>query len=192
MKQGIAIIGLNGSGKSTLNHMLARALGYFEMDVEDYYFPEQKEHRLYALEHGQPGEQPGLQPYSGEVSQAEVEATLLRDMEAHPAFVFSCVRMNWCEELLSRIGVAFLLQVPLETRLARIRSREEKRFGARALPGGDMSERQEAFRELVKKRDPAMVEESAKRMSCPVITLDGTLPLEENIAEMLGYLQNQK
>ena len=45
MAQGIAIVGLNGSGKSTLNHLLSRKLGYFERDVEDYYFPQQKAHR---------------------------------------------------------------------------------------------------------------------------------------------------
>ena len=50
MVQGIAVFGLNGVGKSTLTHALAKAMGYFEMDVEDYYFPEQKESRQWALE----------------------------------------------------------------------------------------------------------------------------------------------
>lgn len=189
MEQGIAIIGLNGSGKSTLNHLLARELGYFEMDVEDYYFPQQREHRRYALEHGQPGEQLVVQPYSGEISQHEVEAALLRDMETHPQFILSCVKMNWCDELLSRIDLAFWVQAPLETRLRRIRSREEKRFGARALPGGDMYDQQEAFRELVAQRDPASVEQSAARLRCPVIPLDGTRPLEENLRVMLEKLK---
>ena len=48
MPYGIAIVGLNGSGKSTLGHALAKELGYFEIDVEDYYFPEQKESRQAA------------------------------------------------------------------------------------------------------------------------------------------------
>ena len=50
MGRGIALVGLNGSGKSTLGHALAKELGYFEIDVEDYYFPEQKESRQAALE----------------------------------------------------------------------------------------------------------------------------------------------
>ena len=45
MQEGIAIVGLNGSGKSTLGHALAKALNYYEIDVEDYYFPEQQESR---------------------------------------------------------------------------------------------------------------------------------------------------
>lgn len=187
MVQGIAIVGLNGSGKSTLNHLLSRELGYFEMDVEDYYFPEQKSHRQYALDHAEVCQLDEL-PYSGGRDQAEVEAALLRDMEAHPRFVLSCVWLNWCEALLDHIGMVFWVQVPLETRLERIRAREEKRFGARALPGGDMFERQESFREMVKSRDAHMVEESLQRLHCPVIPLDGTLPLAENVKKMLALL----
>ena len=186
MVQGIAIVGLNGSGKSTLNHLLAREIGYFEMDVEDYYFPEQKAHRQHALNHAQV--QPFGQPYTGERNQAEVEAALLRDMETHPRFVFSSVKLNWCEELRRRMDVVFWVQVPLETRLERIRSREVKRFGDRALPGGDMYARQENFRALVARRDPVMVEQSLLGLHCPVITLDGTRPLEENMQNMLAHL----
>ena len=50
MIHGIAIFGLNGGGKSTLAHALAKQTGYFEMDMEDYYFPEQRESRKQALE----------------------------------------------------------------------------------------------------------------------------------------------
>ena len=50
MKNGIAIVGLNGSGKSTLAHALAKELGFFEIDIEDYYFPAQKSSRQAALE----------------------------------------------------------------------------------------------------------------------------------------------
>lgn len=187
MAQGIAIIGLNGSGKSTLNHMLARELGWFEMDVEDYYFPEQKAHRQYALDHAERCEMEQL-PYAAGRDQAEVEVALLRDMEAHPQFVLSCVKLNWCEALRSRIGVVFYVQVPLETRLERIRQREVRRFGSRALPGGDMYEKQEAFRALVSKRDPATVEASIADLPCPVVRLDGTRPLEESLAKMLAFL----
>ena len=39
---GISLFGPNGSGKSTLVHALEKRIDYFEMDVEDYYFPEQR------------------------------------------------------------------------------------------------------------------------------------------------------
>ncbi|MBQ8314097.1 MAG: AAA family ATPase [Clostridia bacterium] len=187
MAQGIAIVGLNGSGKSTLNHLLSRELGYFEMDVEDYYFPQQKAHRQWALDHTQVRETE-QQPYTAEQDQAQVEAALLQDMEEHPQFVLSCVKLNWCQALRDRIDMVFCLQVPLETRLARIRQREVRRFGARALPGGDMYEKQESFRALISQRDPATVEASLAAMPCPVVRLDGTRPLEENLAKMRDAL----
>ena len=46
MSEGIAIVGLNGSGKSTLGHALANELSYYEIDVEDYYFPEQNSEQM--------------------------------------------------------------------------------------------------------------------------------------------------
>lgn len=50
MIRGIAIMGLNGCGKSTLAHAVGKRLGFYEMDVEDYYFPEQKYSRQAILE----------------------------------------------------------------------------------------------------------------------------------------------
>lgn len=188
MMQGIAIVGLNGSGKSTLNHLLARELGFFEMDVEDYYFPSQKVHRLHALEHAQV-QQTDACPYAAEKDQAEVEAALLEDMAAHPQFVFSGVRLNWCEALRSRMDVVFWVQVPLEKRLERIRAREVRRFGERALPGGDLFAQQEGFRALVSRREPCMVEQSLAGLRCPVFVLDGTRPLQENLQRMLEIIR---
>ena len=50
MVRGIAIMGLNGCGKSTLAHAITKRLDFYEMDVEDYYFPEQKNSRQAVLE----------------------------------------------------------------------------------------------------------------------------------------------
>lgn len=190
--RGIAIMGLNGSGKSTLAHALAKRTGRFEMDTEDYYFPEQRASRAWALEHEGAAPEQSEIPYSNSRTEAEVERAMLEDIKAHPAFILSGVTMKWCEEILSRIDVVFLIQAPLEERLRRIRSREEKRFGARALPGGDMFARQEAFRKKVQSRDPKAVEENAKRLGCPVVVLDGTLPIEKNLNKMMEYLKTAR
>ena len=53
MIRGIAILGLNGCGKSTLAHALAKKLNFYEMDVEDYYFPEQEESRKKVLDNNE-------------------------------------------------------------------------------------------------------------------------------------------
>lgn len=191
MGQGIAIIGLNGCGKSTLNHALCKRIGFFEMDVEDYYFPHQQESRRWALEHSSihPGQ--NQLPYAQPQTREQVSTALLRDMDTHPQFVFSCVRMNWEDALHRRIGLAFLVQAPLNLRLERIQRREEKRFGARTMPGGDMFEQQLDFRQMAAHRDPDSVKSSAAVLACPVLMLDGTQPIEENVNLMVQAIQKQ-
>lgn len=223
MISGIAIFGLNGAGKSTLAHALAKTLGYAEMDVEDYYFPEQRISRKRALE-GEPAQEeepmPGGEPVLGQAlmlgqkltlekepapeprsgalpfsmpcTKEEVQSVILRDLAENPCFILSGVTMNWCEEILAKIGIAFWVRAPLETRLQRIGDREAKRFGARVRPGGDMYEQQEAFREMVAGRDPRAVEQTAALLRCPVYPLDGTLPVGENVARIMAYLEHHK
>lgn len=189
MIRGVAIFGLNGAGKSTLAHALAQATGRFEMDVEDYYFPHQRLSRAQALDGLPPDDDVPFIPYESACSQEEVETMLLRDMDAHPAFILAGVTMNWPEAILRRVDIAFLVQAPLEVRLARIQAREAQRFGQRVLPGGNMHLQQAAFRSMAAARSADAVLASAKKFACPVIVLDGTLSIRENINTMLQYLK---
>lgn len=191
MIRGIAIFGPNGGGKSTLTHALAKQTGYFEMDVEDYYFPEQRSSRIWALENDSriDAESSGELPYSNPRTKNEVQTAIMEDIEAHPKFVIAGVTMNWSDEILSRIDIAFWIQAPLEERLKRLRAREEKRFGARVLAGGDMYTQQAEFRKIVENRDSKSVEESAEKLNCPVIVIDGTLPVTKNLEKIIYELE---
>lgn len=189
--RGIAVFGLNGGGKSTLAHALAQKIGYYEMDMEDYYFPEQRQSRRQALENSAGNDAACLDklPFSAPRSREEVQAALARDAQVHPDFVLSGVTPNWDGGLLARIDIAFWVQTPLAERLKRIQAREEKRFGARVREGGDMFAQQQAFRKMVAERDLQSVAEWAEKLNCPVIDVDGTLPVRENLEKMLGYLK---
>ena len=190
MIQGIAVFGLNGGGKSTLTHALAKQIGYFEMDVEDYYFPQQRESRKWALENKGviENDQSDELPFSNPRTKSEVQTAILENIKIHPRFIISGVTMNWCDEILSRIDIAFWVQTPLEERLKRIQAREEKRFGARVLDGGDMYEQQMEFREMVKNRNLNEVEECAMKLGCPVIVIDGTLSVIHNLENIINNL----
>lgn len=179
-------MGLNGAGKSTLAHALAKTCGFFEMDVEDYYFPEQREARRLALENcSVDGFDDGNIPFTDSKTKDEVEKAILRDMKLHPKFVLAGVTMNWCDEILAKIDMAFVIQTSREERLNRIHQREAKRFGPRVLEGGDMFEQQAQFRAMAASRNFRMVEESAQKIGCPVVLLDGMLPIEENIRSVM-------
>ena len=191
MGYGIMVFGLNGAGKSTLAHALAKRLGYKEIDSEDYYFPEQRASRLQSLEGGDAActEYLGDMPFSVSRTKAEVEQAMLADMEKAPRFVLAGVGVNWNEAILNRICLAVKLEVPLEERLERINGRELRRFGERVLPGGDMHARQEEFHKMVISRSEAALDESAKKLPCPVIRLDGRAPTDENIAEIIKHIK---
>ena len=188
---GIAILGMNGAGKSTLAHALAKATGFVEMDVEDFYFPEQRASRLHALEHDTVAvtEHLGNLPFSVPRSKAEVEELLLDAIPENGGFILAGVTLNFRKELLSRLTLAVELETPLAARIRRIEDREIRRFGDRVLPGGDMYGQQAEFRRMVEIRDPAAASESAAKLPCPVIRLDGTVPVEKNITAILAHLK---
>ena len=186
--RGIAIVGLNGSGKSTLGHLLAKKTGYYEMDVEDYYFPEQRESRRNALE-GKTDMTAGALPFSAPRGKEQVEKALLDDIRLHPEFILCGVSLNWCEELLSEINTVFWLKTPRDIRISRIKNREEARWGARVAEGGDMYERQLEFRRMAAGLSESKVSDSVAYLSCDVVALDGTLPPEDNIRIIKDYLR---
>ena len=190
MIRGIAIMGLNGCEKSTLAHTIAKRLDFYEMDVEDYYFPEQKNSRQAVLEqqYDVKCEYKGELPYSMPRSAKEVQEMIRNDIEKHPQFVISGVTMNWDEDILSLIDVAFILEVPAEERVKRVQHREEVRFGSRVMSGGDMYEQQKAFRDIIGNRSNERVEESAAKMLCKKVRLDGTKSIEENISIIMSAL----
>lgn len=190
MIRGIAIMGLNGCGKSTLAHALSKALGFYEMDVEDYYFPEQKHSRQAVLEHQHDVkcEYKGELPFSEPRAKSEVQKMIRSDIAKHPQFVISGVTMNWDEDILSAIDIAFILDVPTDERVKRVQHREEVRFGSRVMPGGDMYEQQKQFRDMIGSRTTEKVEESAKKLHCKKVRLDGTKSIDENVGAIVRIL----
>lgn len=188
---GIAIMGLNGCGKSTLAHAIGKKLSYYEIDVEDYYFPEQKHSRQAILDQQLDikYEYIGELPYSVPRSKTEVQEMLRDEIKNHPQFVISGVTMNWASDIISKINIVFILKVPTKERVKRVKQREEIRFGSRVMPGGDMYEQQKRFRGIIAEKDGRLVEESANRISCKKVYLDGTKSIDENVSIVLGILE---
>ncbi len=166
MVRGIIIMGLNGCGKTTVGRMLAEELGYFRMDAEDYYF---------------------LKPGDYSLSRPQEEVHRLMEMDAyeHGHFVLSCVRCNVTDTLVSLVDLAVVLRTAPETRAARIVEREERRFGSRVLPGGDMYQSQQDFHAFAARRTEAYVDVSLCRLSCPIIEIDTLLAPQEIVKRII-------
>ena len=169
-RYGICVCGLNGSGKTTFAGALAKELGFKHMDIEDYYF------------------MPSEIPYSISRTREEAESLLLQDMKENPRFVFSAVDGN--------IGVEYDLMIylnaPLDVRMERVKRRAYDKFGDKILPGGDMYEQEQKFFDFVSKRDADTVEAWLQTVSCPVIHLDGTKDIDDNVMEIVKTVNIEK
>ncbi len=170
MQYGICVCGLNGSGKTTLGAALAERLGYKHMDVEDYYFTRADN------------------PYASARTRDEVEVLLLEDIKQNPCFVFSAVNGNMNEEINSCYDLVVYLEVPQEIRMKRIRQRAFDKFGDRVLPDGDMYEQEENFFAFAEKRSPEKIEEWLQTLTCRVVILDGSKPIEDNIKALVEHI----
>ncbi len=171
---GIIICGLNGSGKSTLGKALAEKLGFHFVDNEDLYFPKTTPNYI----------------YSSPRTREEVEKLLFNEIKAHENFVFASVKGDYGKHIYPFFQYAVLIEVSKDIRIQRVRNRSFQKFGNRMLIGGDLYEQEEKFFELVESRPENTVEEWIQSLKCPIIRIDGTKSIEENIYFILEQLQN--
>lgn len=173
MARGIQVCGLNGCGKSTLGRALAQKIGFHFIDNEELFFT-----RNAADE-----------PYQNPRSRAEVEKLLMEEVRKHGDFVLAAVRGDYGKEILPLYRYAVLMEVPKEIRLRRVRDRSFQKFGGRMKPGGDLYESEEVFFQTVAARPEDYAESWARTLSCPVVVVDGTRPVEENVERLAGLLR---
>ena len=174
MGTGIIICGLNGTGKSTLGKALAEKLHFYFIDNEDLYFPKTDIHYIYSF------------PRTHE----EVGKLLFEEIKAHENFVFASVKGDYGEAVYPFFQYIVLIDVPKDTRIQRVKNRSFQKFGNRMLLGGDLYEQEERFFNLVKSRPENFVEEWAQSLNCPIIRVDGTKPIEENIDFIINQMWN--
>lgn len=174
MGTGIIICGLNGVGKSTLGKALAEKLHFHFIDNEDLYFPKTDPSYTYAAPR----------------TRGEVEELLLQEIRAHENFIFTSVKGDYGETVSQFFRYVVLLHVPREVRLQRVENRSFQKFGSRMRLGGDLYEQEKYFIDLVKARAENTVEEWLKSVSCPVIRVDGTKSVEENIKIIMEKIQD--
>ena len=174
MGTGIIVCGLNGTGKSTLGKALAEKLHFYFIDNEEFYFPK--------IDHAY--------IYSSTRTREEVEKLLLNEIEKHENFVFASVKGDYGETIYPFFQYAVLIDVPKDIRMKRVKNRSFQKFGNRMLLGGDLYEQEERFFDSVKSRAENTVEKWIQSLNCPIIRIDGTKPIEENINLVIQQVQS--
>lgn len=170
---GIIVCGLNGVGKSTLGRALAERLQFHFIDNEDLFFPKSDPNYL----------------YSSPRTHEEAKLLLLDEIKAHESFVFAAVKGDFGEWLYPYFSYAVLIEAPREIRIERVKNRSYQKFGERMRHGGDLYETEERFFDLVKSRPEGIVEEWLKQIRCPVLRVDGTNAVADNVDYIIGQIQ---
>ena len=169
---GILICGLNGAGKSTLGKALASRLEYEFIDNEDLYFP--KKGSVYD--------------YSNPRSKEEVVYALKTRIKDNPRFVFAAVKGDYGTEFINALDHIILVEVPKDVRSQRVRARSFQKFGNKISPGGELYDKEQKWFAVADGRPDDYVLAWLTTSDCPVIKIDGTLPVEDNIRYLMSVL----
>ena len=162
---GIQICGLNGCGKSTLGRALAEKIGFHFIDNENLYFS-----RININE-----------PYKNPKSRPDVKRLLMEEVSRHPDFVFAAVKGDYGKDMIPMYDYIVMMEVPKNIRARRVRNRSFQKFGDRMLLGGDLHNQEEDFFQMVDSRKDDYVETWLQTVNCPIIRVDGTKPIEDNV-----------
>lgn len=162
MPNGIIVFGANGCGKTTLGFELAHKLNIKYLDIEDYCFEESNI------------------PYSKPRSKDTVIERMLAAIKECDSFVLSAVTGDYGTKITFMYKLGVFLSVPRNIRLERVKRRSLEQYAERVLAGGDMYEQEQRFLEFVRTRNLSIIDEWAKTLTCPILSLDGTKSISEN------------
>jgi adenylate kinase family enzyme len=178
----IHITGASGSGVTTLGRALADALALPHHDADDYLWL------------------PTTPPYR-ELRPVEDRLRLMREMFLPRAdWVLSGALDGWGDALIALFDLVVFLQVPGAVRIARLRDREARHFGADALaPGGWRHAETESFIEWASHyedgtregRSLARHAQWLATVPCRVLRLDGMRPMGHLVGEVTAALETK-
>ena len=175
MANGIIITGPSGAGKTTLGKMVADALGFKFVDLDDYIWRKDTEI-----------------PFSVTYSREEKISGVKGAISDCEHFVMAGSMDSFHEHFDPFFTLAVMLHADAETRVERVHKRKLLENGERILEGGDMFERHQSLLENIAGYDYGKGsttlqthEKWLNSLSCKVIRLDGALPLEENLKAII-------
>ena len=166
MKNVILVCGLNGAGKSTLAKALADELKLPFVDMENIYFSKQ--------------DNPDY-PYEKSRPDKEVIALLTDVVNTENDLVLASVTGSFGDEFVSHLKCVISIEIPRDIRLNRVYNRSYTLFGEKSLEDGEYYEQIKSFHNFCISRDESLVNDWLSTIHCPIIKVNGVLPIGDNV-----------
>jgi adenylate kinase family enzyme len=177
----IHITGASGSGVTTLGKAMSRELGSAHLDTDDCFWL------------------PTESPYTIRRPREQRLALMHEafDRAASTGWILAGSLNGWGDSLIPLFDLVIFISTPTELRLQRLQARETARFGSEAIaPGGSRHEEYEAFIKWAASyevlshegRNRARHEAWLAQLPCPVLRLDGRLPVEFLLHQAMSEL----
>jgi adenylate kinase family enzyme len=171
----IHTVGASGAGTSTLGQALEREYGYKWLDTDNYFWL------------------PTDPAFTQKRPREERIKLLSEDIQKYPKCVISGSLCEWGDVFIPQFDVVVFVDTPTKIRIERLKIREYKQFGERIRESGDMYEEHLQFIEWAASYDTAGMEQRSrvvhedwfKLLSCPLLRVDGTKPIEELVKQVM-------
>jgi len=174
MVHGIIVFGAPGAGTSTVGRTLANELGFAHIETDD----------ISGIKVDSP-------PFRISRTLNKRVELLQAKINESGSFVISGSLWDWGSTFTPLFNLAVFITAPTSIRVERLEKREHARYGERILKGGDMYNNHRNFIEWAKTYDTDNLDRSLKlhedwicTLSCPVLRIDGMLPVDENVARI--------
>jgi adenylate kinase family enzyme len=176
----IHVFGASGSGTTTLAEALAATHGHRHLDTDDFFWL------------------PTDPPYR-QTSPRERRLELLSNaLSESPSWVLSGSLCGWGDPLIPEFDLVVFLVVPSAIRLARLRAREVRRYGAEAIASeGALHQAHIEFIDWAGRYDTggpemrsrALHEAWLSSLPCLALRLDGDRPAAEQLARIEAFVE---
>ncbi len=168
-KNIILIFGSSGSGSTTMARAIAETYGYHFIDSDDCIWKKTDP------------------PFTHRRSDEKAWDLLNEEIDNHEKIVISGSIVCFGDPLKPMIDLIVYMDLPLDVRLKRIQKREQRRFGDRVKPGGDLYEQHLDFLEWVSKYDELGEDVRSKKqhlkwiedMDVPTVTIQDMHTVDE-------------
>lgn len=171
----ILVMGAAGAGSSTLGKNLAKTQQWPHFESDEYYWL------------------PTDPPFTAKRPLEERVSLLQSDLIQQQNWVVSGVLCNWGHFIIPMLSHVIFVYADWDTRLKRIKHREQQLHGTRILPGGDMYEHHQAFLDWASQYDTEKPISRTKKkhldwlstLTCEVIEVDTSKAVDVLVKQLL-------